>query len=36
MKVVLLCGGLGLRLQDYADHIPKPMVSSVTAQSCGT
>jgi glucose-1-phosphate cytidylyltransferase len=27
MKVVLFCGGLGLRLRDYADHIPKPMVS---------
>ncbi|HUB90096.1 MAG TPA: sugar phosphate nucleotidyltransferase [Dyella sp.] len=25
MKVVLFCGGLGLRLRDYADHIPKPM-----------
>jgi glucose-1-phosphate cytidylyltransferase len=27
MKVVLFCGGLGLRIRDYADHIPKPMVS---------
>src|SRR5271170_8015430 len=26
MKVVLFCGGLGLRLRDYVDHIPKPMV----------
>jgi glucose-1-phosphate cytidylyltransferase len=26
MKAVLFCGGLGLRLRDYADHIPKPMV----------
>jgi glucose-1-phosphate cytidylyltransferase len=26
MKVLLFCGGLGLRLRDYADHIPKPMV----------
>jgi glucose-1-phosphate cytidylyltransferase len=26
MRVVLFCGGLGLRLRDYADHIPKPMV----------
>jgi glucose-1-phosphate cytidylyltransferase len=26
MKLVLFCGGLGLRLRDYADHIPKPMV----------
>lgn len=27
MKVVLFCGGLGLRLRDYSEHIPKPMVS---------
>ena len=27
MKVVLFCGGLGLRLRDYADQIPKPMVT---------
>jgi glucose-1-phosphate cytidylyltransferase len=27
MKVVLFCGGLGLRLRDYSDHVPKPMVS---------
>jgi glucose-1-phosphate cytidylyltransferase len=27
MKVVLFCGGLGLRLRDYSDHIPKPMVA---------
>jgi glucose-1-phosphate cytidylyltransferase len=26
MKVVLFCGGLGLRIRDYADHVPKPMV----------
>ena len=26
MKVVLFCGGLGLRLRDYAEHVPKPMV----------
>lgn len=26
MKVVLFCGGLGLRLRDFAEHIPKPMV----------
>jgi glucose-1-phosphate cytidylyltransferase len=25
MKVVLFCGGLGLRLRDYSEHIPKPM-----------
>ena len=26
MKVVLFCGGLGLRLREYSEHIPKPMV----------
>ncbi len=26
MKVVLFCGGLGLRLREYSDRIPKPMV----------
>ena len=26
MKVVLFCGGLGMRLRDYSDSIPKPMV----------
>ena len=26
MKVVLFCGGLGLRLRDYSQQIPKPMV----------
>ena len=25
MKVVLFCGGLGLRLKEYADNIPKPL-----------
>src|SRR4030095_13642645 len=27
MKVVLFCGGLGMRLKDYSEHIPKPMVT---------
>ena len=27
MKVVLFCGGLGLRLRDYSDQVPKPMVA---------
>ncbi|MGH7164564.1 MAG: glucose-1-phosphate cytidylyltransferase [Nitrospiraceae bacterium] len=27
MKVVLFCGGLGMRLRDYAENIPKPMVT---------
>lgn len=26
MKVVLFCGGLGLRLREYSDQVPKPMV----------
>src|SRR4051812_21238268 len=26
MKVVLFCGGLGMRLRDYSEHIPKPLV----------
>lgn len=27
MKVVLFCGGLGTRLREYSDTIPKPMVN---------
>ena len=27
MKVVLFCGGLGTRLRDYSETIPKPMVT---------
>ena len=26
MKVVLFCGGLGMRLRDYAENVPKPIV----------
>ena len=26
MKVVLFCGGLGSRLKEYSETIPKPMV----------
>ncbi|MEM6313271.1 MAG: sugar phosphate nucleotidyltransferase, partial [Planctomycetota bacterium] len=26
MKVVLFCGGQGLRLREYSDRVPKPMV----------
>ena len=26
MKVVLFCGGLGTRLRDYSEQIPKPLV----------
>jgi glucose-1-phosphate cytidylyltransferase len=27
MKVVLFCGGLGMRLRDFSEKIPKPMVN---------
>lgn len=26
MKVVLFCGGLGMRLREFSENIPKPMV----------
>jgi glucose-1-phosphate cytidylyltransferase len=26
LKVVLFCGGLGMRVREYADNIPKPMI----------
>jgi hypothetical protein len=26
MKVLLFCGGLGLRLRDHTERVPKPMV----------
>ncbi len=26
MKVVLFCGGMGMRLREYSDKVPKPMV----------
>ena len=26
MKVVLFCGGSGMRLRGYVDDVPKPMV----------
>jgi molybdopterin-guanine dinucleotide biosynthesis protein A len=26
MKTVLFCGGLGTRIRDYAENIPKPMI----------
>ena len=28
MKVVLFCGGLGLRIERHAENMPKPMVTS--------
>ena len=27
MKVVLFCGGLGTRLREYSETVPKPMVN---------
>ncbi len=27
MKVVLFCGGMGMRLRDYSEEIPKPLVT---------
>jgi len=27
MKVVLFCGGLGMRIREAGDHVPKPMVT---------
>jgi glucose-1-phosphate cytidylyltransferase len=27
MKVVLFCGGMGMRLRDYSEEIPKPLVN---------
>lgn len=27
MKVVIFCGGLGMRLREYSENIPKPMVT---------
>src|SRR5215469_7012012 len=27
MKVILFCGGAGMRLRGYADEVPKPMVT---------
>ena len=27
MKVVLFCGGLGTRLREFGDNLPKPLVS---------
>ena len=26
MKVVLFCGGMGMRIREYSDTVPKPMV----------
>jgi glucose-1-phosphate cytidylyltransferase len=26
MKTVLFCGGLGTRIRDYSENVPKPMI----------
>ena len=26
MKVVLFCGGLGMRIREYSEQVPKPMI----------
>ena len=36
MKVVLFCGGQGLRLRDYAETVPKPMVPIGRVPCSGT
>ncbi len=36
MKVVLFCGGLGTRLREHSDTIPKPWSTSATGRCCGT
>ena len=36
MKVVLFCGGLGMRIREYSDAVPKPMVPIGTGPSYGT
>ena len=35
MKTVLFCGGLGTRIRDYSENIPKPMIRSATSRSFG-
>src|SRR5581483_9904837 len=35
MKVVLVCGGAGMRLRGYADDVPKPMVQIGTRPLLG-
>ena len=32
MKVVLFCGGLGTRIREYSENIPKPMVPLVNGK----
>jgi len=33
MKVVFFCGGLGMRLRDYSETIPKPTPSKAGVSS---
>ena len=35
MKVVIFCGGLGMRLREYADNVPKPKSQLATGLSYG-
>ena len=35
MKVVLFCGGEGMRLRGYSEDVPKPMVRLARGQCCG-
>jgi NDP-sugar pyrophosphorylase family protein len=36
MRTVLFCGGLGLRLREHTERVPKPWFRSATARCCGT
>ena len=36
MKVVIFCGGLGLRMREASEAVPKPMVPIGPARSSGT
>ena len=36
VKVVLFCGGMGMRLREHSEALPKPIVRSATVRSSGT
>ena len=36
MHVVILCGGMGTRIRDVADDLPKPMIPIGGRPSSGT
>ena len=36
MKTILLAGGLGTRLSEYTEAIPKPLVPIMESQQLGT